>query len=364
MKENIKESLQFILQHPAIGSPLVQHAQNLARHISTQTEPQVTDEQIILSALERMDRARNILTSGNPTPERNWGMLDTSDLRALLSAPPAAETPKTTRMGLVMQLREYASDPGFSHNDYADSMHMAADEIEKFENIAIFMAAPQETKPATEVYALRVHAWGGSTECHDYEMSDGSVQTFHASEVPWATKPSVFHTQEAKPVAADGARQDEAHKLARILFGMIEGDGRVEGADIYAEGYSPPDGDVFVLRAAELLIEQAAESKELTRYVEHFAIAAKQATPQEQAPADKDAEHQKTIARLFEQEERACRAEDALIEVIGCFDAANAEGLQDAIAETNDERLKDLLTRRVLHAYYAALQSQPQQVTK
>lgn len=44
MKQDLKESLQFIMQHPAIGSPLVQHAQNLARHVTSQQ--QVTDEQI------------------------------------------------------------------------------------------------------------------------------------------------------------------------------------------------------------------------------------------------------------------------------------------------------------------------------
>jgi hypothetical protein len=38
-------------------------------------------------ALERMDRARNILTDGKPTRECNWGMLDTSDLRALIPQP-------------------------------------------------------------------------------------------------------------------------------------------------------------------------------------------------------------------------------------------------------------------------------------
>lgn len=39
-----------------------------------------------IDALDRMDRARNILTDGNPRPDCNWGMLDTSDLRAALSA--------------------------------------------------------------------------------------------------------------------------------------------------------------------------------------------------------------------------------------------------------------------------------------
>lgn len=41
-------------------------------------------------------------------------------------------------------------------------------------------------------------------------------------------------------------------------------------------------------------------------------------------------------------------------EVIGCFDAAFAEGLQEALAETQDERLKDLVDRRLMHALYAA----------
>lgn len=40
--------------------------------------------------------------------------------------------------------------------------------------------------------------------------------------------------------------------------------------------------------------------------------------------------------------------------VRGCFHAAEVEGLTAALAETTDERLKDLVQRRLLHAYYAA----------
>jgi hypothetical protein len=51
-----------------------------------------TNEQTVLSeALDRMDRARSILTDDNPRPECNWGMLDTSDLRARLPAASEAE---------------------------------------------------------------------------------------------------------------------------------------------------------------------------------------------------------------------------------------------------------------------------------
>lgn len=39
-------------------------------------------QQLLATAMERMDRARNILTNGNPRPECNWGMLDTTDLRS------------------------------------------------------------------------------------------------------------------------------------------------------------------------------------------------------------------------------------------------------------------------------------------
>ncbi len=37
------------------------------------------------SALDRMDRARSLLTKGAPTPDRNWGMLDTARERAALA---------------------------------------------------------------------------------------------------------------------------------------------------------------------------------------------------------------------------------------------------------------------------------------
>jgi hypothetical protein len=47
----------------------------------------------------------------------------------------------------------------------------------------------------------------------------------------------------------------------------------------------------------------------------------------------------------------AARAiKSAIAKARGCFAAAEAEGLSVAIAETADERLRDLLTRRVLHA--------------
>ena len=37
------------------------------------------------NAIDRMDRARSILTNDNPQPECNWGVLDTSDLKEALA---------------------------------------------------------------------------------------------------------------------------------------------------------------------------------------------------------------------------------------------------------------------------------------
>ena len=45
-------------------------------------------------------------------------------------------------------------------------------------------------------------------------------------------------------------------------------------------------------------------------------------------------------------------AADGFEYVSGCFQAAEIEGLHEALAETADERLKDLVERRLMYAYY------------
>ncbi|MFG0610785.1 hypothetical protein [Delftia sp. WSY_14] len=54
----------------------------------------------------------------------------------------------------------------------------------------------------------------------------------------------------------------------------------------------------------------------------------------------------------------AAPATAAIAEVIGCFDAANIEGLDDALVNNTDARLADLVQRRLLHAGYAAIGAQ------
>jgi hypothetical protein len=51
-------------------------------------------------------------------------------------------------------------------------------------------------------------------------------------------------------------------------------------------------------------------------------------------------------------------------EIVGCFDAAFFEGLAEALAETTDLRLRDLVERRLLYAYTIAKEApQPQSLT-
>jgi predicted negative regulator of RcsB-dependent stress response len=48
-------------------------------------------------------------------------------------------------------------------------------------------------------------------------------------------------------------------------------------------------------------------------------------------------------------------------EVIGCFDAAEIEGLTAALANTTDEHLKDLVERRLMYALFAAQEAKEKQ---
>lgn len=57
---------------------------------------------------------------------------------------------------------------------------------------------------------------------------------------------------------------------------------------------------------------------------------------------------------IINLENYTCALESALYEVIDCFDAAFAENLNEILAETNDDRLKDLVERRLMFAYTAA----------
>lgn len=72
----------------------------------------------------------------------------------------------------------------------------------------------------------------------------------------------------------------------------------------------------------------------------------------------------------FESNERCCEKQELVSinsmpgtilksklgfeEIIGCFRAAEIEGLSEALAETTDFRLKDLVERRLMYALHAA----------
>lgn len=66
-----------------------------------------------------------------------------------------------------------------------------------------------------------------------------------------------------------------------------------------------------------------------------------------------------TIRSEMIQRDHAELLEARLIEVKGCFDAAICEGLNEVLAETSDERLKDIVERRLLYAFDAACNPTP-----
>ena len=51
------------------------------------------------------------------------------------------------------------------------------------------------------------------------------------------------------------------------------------------------------------------------------------------------------------------RFRETVQEVMGCFNAAEIEGLSKALQETDDLHLKDLVERRLMYAFYAAEQA-------
>lgn len=58
----------------------------LAAVIRKQKAELVALRRVVADVIERMDRARRILTNGAPSQLCNWGMLDTSDIRQVLDA--------------------------------------------------------------------------------------------------------------------------------------------------------------------------------------------------------------------------------------------------------------------------------------
>ena len=91
-------------------------------------------EAVMHEALARMDRARSILTGGNPRPDCNWGMLDTSDLRAALAT--ATEPTDEQYLTLALHSPDSAS--------YMLPVHIkAAIERGKARYAAFLAAAPQ-----------------------------------------------------------------------------------------------------------------------------------------------------------------------------------------------------------------------------
>lgn len=111
------------------------------------------------------------------------------------------------------------------------------------------------------------------------------------------------------------------------------------------------------------LREAAQQALECKRLADNYAGACGGCDPGEFATKERDELHVgiDKLAALAQPDDKAQPVAPAVLgEVIGCFEAAFTEGLQEALAETKDERLKDLIERRLMHALYAAQNAAPQ----
>lgn len=111
------------------------------------------------------------------------------------------------------------------------------------------------------------------------------------------------------------------------------------------------------------LREAAQQALECKRLADNYAGACAGCDPGEFATKERDELHGAIdkLAVLAQPDDKTQPvASSALGEVIGCFEAALVEGLQEALASTEDERLKDLVERRLMHALYAAQNAAPQ----
>lgn len=90
---------------------------------------------------------------------------------------------------------------------------------------------------------------GGEREATPLDNIAGTVQ--------YEQKHAALRVADAQQVGGD-ARAEEVAALAPILRGIIEGGSYDDPAELYADDFEAPDGDVFVRRAADLLEEYAA----------------------------------------------------------------------------------------------------------
>lgn len=348
MKENIKESLQFILQHNAIGSPLVQHAQNLARHVTSQhyeamtaneeypsgsdnglqwfrdleASPQVTDEQIkdALREIDQLATNYDKYECGLPLWKEEEEAKCVNIIRAL-SAPPAAETPELP-YNLRSQFEKFMVL-------WSEHLYGAPVDTDKKQD---------EDLGETYKSQFMAGAWfiWQSVAAGNAQLPEGSLPMLPAASqfvhgysesqvIDFAGKVLAIAAaqQEAKPVAADwpqGWRFVEKKTCYQIH----------DGHNCIANLVGP-------------------DAEENAKTIARMLAAA----PQEQTPADKDGDRYRWLSGGHTQEQLA-----------GDFLA----GRQPEVT-SQDEVIAQLAThyepkQRFDDLIDAALQSQPQQVTK
>lgn len=108
------------------------------------------------------------------------------------------------------------------------------------------------------------------------------------------------------------------------------------------------------VREIERLKNLVGDPEGTAAHAEAFLSRAERAEKERDRLFDEASQHLHKITVL---EAQLAEANKALDEIIGCFDAACAEGLQERLNDETERdigTLHDLITRRILYAYYAA----------
>lgn len=160
-------------------------------------------------------------------------------------------------------------------NEYYESGPEGMPRVERMTDSTIMAVLSQKNVPTIYVHSEQDYA---SLCLFAHAIAEETLARVPAWPAERTTYPVSQMTDERKG-------EPEAHKLARILWNMVEAVEDYKPSEIYRDGYQSADGDIFVHRAATVLVEQAAEIAELVRYVDDFGSRLAAAAPHAQAPA-------------------------------------------------------------------------------
>lgn len=159
-------------------------------------------EAALQDAVTRMDRTRDILTDGKPTPQCNWGMLDTNTLRAALASKPPQGEQK--RCG-------YCDDTG--------DVHSIDGEWRGRCTCPAGQSAPQPepvAPPAREVRCTCGNEWEWNSDQTMWELAHVATPPAQAVQDSQAVRDVLSERERQKSVEGWTPEHDDEHGTASM----------------------------------------------------------------------------------------------------------------------------------------------------